>query len=99
MLLQWDVLSFFCQSNLSNFNNMIIIKSFFDKWGKLKKDCQIDSLYHTAYSRSNFSKGLVTKSTKLFDFLPHTAGTTWLVRRTCQWASPQRRQKFPLENT
>jgi len=39
--------------------------------------------YHTAYCRSNFSKGLVKKSTKQFDFLPHTAGTTWLAR-TCQ---------------
>jgi hypothetical protein len=38
--------------------------------------------YHTAYCRSNFSKGLVKKSTKQFDFLPHTAGTTWLAR-TC----------------
>jgi hypothetical protein len=52
-----------CSFFLSSVNQifMMIIKSFFDKWGKLKKDCQIDSLSHTAYSRSNFCKGLAKK--------------------------------------
>jgi hypothetical protein len=62
---------------------MMIIKSFFDKWGKLKKDCQIDSLSHWILQIKLEQKDLQKKSTKQFDFLPHTAGTTWLAR-TCQ---------------